>query len=365
MADEAARPVSTGLDDILADEQTKLDEEERRLRAGEKPSESPVPGLDLPTETEAAAPPSPAETAAPPPPEPAPAEKPPQQSGEGWKQARINERKAREAEERAAHFERLAREYEGKMRGEKPAEAAVPDFNTDPASNLLHRAETAEQRMARIEAESQQTRAMLAQQQELQTVRAQEEAFQREHPDYPQAVQHLINSELEEFRMGPKQATVARLNQAMMSGDQQIKQAVDQLAAAGLDEDSAIGTIAEQTYINGRAAQLREAARVMNKPVPELGYAFAQRRGWQSTTPQTAAGSTPPPQTPAQAEAALARVRQAQQISRGSQTLSEMDTTAPRQERRPTRAEVLAMRDEDIDAMFDQDPTNVWYKGEG
>ena len=254
----------------------------------------------------------------------------------------------------------MANEYEARLRGQQPAtDTAVPDFNTDPATNLLHRAETAEQRMARLEQEAQQTRQMLAQQQELSMVRAQEEAFQREHPDYPQAVQHLVNSELEEFRMGPKQATVARLNQALMNGDQVIKQAVDQLSAAGMDEDSAIGTIAEQTYINSRAAQLREAARVMNKSVPELGYAFAQRRGWQ---PQAANASTPPPQTSAQAEAARARVRQAQQISRGSQSLSEMDTTAPRQERRPTREEVLAMSDSDIDAMFDADPAGGWYK---
>jgi hypothetical protein len=129
-----------------------------------------------------------------------------------------------------------------------------------------------------------------------------------------------------------------------------------------MDEDAAIGTIAEQTYINGRAAQLREAARVMNKPVPELGYAFAQRRGWQPKAAGVTAPSAPPPQSAEQAEAALARVRQAQQISRGAQSLSEMDTTAPRQERRPTRAEVLAMDDKDIDAMFDQDPMGGWYK---
>ena len=178
--------------------------------------------------------------------------------------------------------------------------------------------------MARIEQENQQTRAMLAQQSELAAVQAQEAAFSREHPDYGDAIKHLIGSELEEFRMGPKQATVARLNQALMGGDQQIKQAVDTLAAVGMDEDAAIGTIAEQTYINGRAAQLREAARVMNKPVPELGYAFAQRRGWQPQVATTAHPSAPP-QTAEQAEAALTRVRQAKQISRGAQSLSEMD----------------------------------------
>ena len=127
MAEEqASRPVATGLEDILASEEDKAAEELRRLRAGEQTSETPVEGL--PTEPEAAAPTPPGESAAPspapePPPAPVAADRPPQQSGEGWKQARINERRAKEAEERAAHFERLAREFEAKQRGERIAES--------------------------------------------------------------------------------------------------------------------------------------------------------------------------------------------------------------------------------------------------
>ena len=75
MADEASRPVSTGLSDPLASEEAQVQEDLRRLQAGEPPADAP-PAETPPSEPTEAAPVPPQPASASPPPEPAQAAPP-------------------------------------------------------------------------------------------------------------------------------------------------------------------------------------------------------------------------------------------------------------------------------------------------
>lgn len=107
--------------------------------------------------------------------------------------ARIREQNAR-MEER---FKALAERFQ------QPQEPE-PKFEEDPAGYLRHKAETTEQRLARLQQEQEASRQSAAQQEAMvrfqQQFMADEAAFAQEAPDYYDAVNHLRETWTKQFQ---------------------------------------------------------------------------------------------------------------------------------------------------------------------
>lgn len=339
--------------DPIAAEEADIAAELARVKAAD-PLAPPQDTAGDVIPTEPAAPPAPVPAAADAkPPEPIAAEPDKKPDGEPWKRLREKDREVKELQRR---FDELATKFEAIAKPTKPADgpAKEPTFDEDPAINLLHRSETAEQRIARIEIEQSRAR-------ELDTIRTQEQLYSKDHPDYNEAVNHLVLSDLADFHLAGQAAKVAELNQALMNDHPVVKTWVRAITSAqDVTEDEALKRIADASWIEERRQLLVKTANTTGRPVPELAYELAQRRGYAPKGAAPAAPVAPAAPKPDAAEAARARVQHAKEVSRGGQTLSEMNTTPAPEQRRFTRAQIHQMTEEEIDFMNETNPG--WYK---
>lgn len=358
MADET----TIDLEKIDEASEEQLAQEIDRLKGAQPPPPKPVE-IDTPKPAEVVVEPdTPPPPAAAPPPEPKPADAAPKpadsqddiakwksEADRAWKRARL-----------------LEKENETLKAGQQPAAPAAeqpkqPTYTDDPAEYLKAEVEGAKGELARLRIEQ-------AERDRLAAIKEQEAYFEREHPDYREAVKFLTEKGEEEWKLTGL-ATVqqnalrqvineARAGKSEYSGYLNHIRGVmerpyiqEKAAQSGRDpEDIAIYEVAKDTYLATRQREIWDGAAADGEPVPARAYRIAEFRGYAKPAVPTQAPVHPTPDPAAAREAVL----QAQRISEAANSLSEATSGegAPERIVIKNRAQILSLPDEALDALI-------------
>lgn len=353
--------MADSLDQI--DEQAAIEAELKRLKqdAPPEPPEGTDTGIPpiateeekkplVEVKPESEEPPKPEEPK--PPPKPEPEKTPEERAREGTLRRLLRERDREIAE--------LRRQVSPPAEEKKDDKPKAPTYEDDPAEYLKGRLDAQAQEIERLRGEKQQQDA-------LALIRQQEADFERQHPDYKDALKHLEEREVRLWeKSGFANAQVGQLKEAVRqarNGNQQLKPYADHLdkvsqredvvALAEKEgrepEDVAAWVIARDTYMVGRRQQVWEGAQALGRNAAEIAYELATDSGYHPVEQGKPADT---------GEAARQRVLQAKQISEASRSLSESATgesggEGPRVIR--NRSQVLQLNDDELDALIASD----------
>jgi hypothetical protein len=263
-----------------------------------------------------------------------------------WKQVHELERerdqersmRLRTEQERADHAQRMSQlEAElARMRGFLEGKGDIPAESTqviedDPLTKLETKVQTLEQQGQQAE---QHRYAMQVE----QTIRAQEAQVEAKHPEYKEALNHLIKSEVEEWRI---EGVINDFASKILQGN---PQGVRQMAAqSGKSERETAETLATQALLQARRDRMVTAALSEGANVAERVLALAERRGFKR--PGTTGAATPAAPAPATPKKDPVAVREA------SQSLSAVPHTAapPAKKTITSRAELMALEGEQLE----------------
>ena len=317
-----------------AQEDAELKAQIEKLKAQQGPAEAPADVQDDPVPQE-----KPAEVVA------AEPEKPKEEviDHKAWARIRALEKELKEV-----------RQAKPPVEQETLAKPQGPTYEDDPAEYL-------KQRTAQLETELMQQRQESQRQAQQAAIRDQEAAYEREHPDYKQAIKHLEENELNEWELARSARETRQMRALVDEGKRNpqfrhITNHVNMVAARddiraeaeknGRDpEDYAAYLVARDTYIQNQRYGLWAEAEARGKTVPELAYEVARHRGWKAPEPTE--------QKP-KLEESREKVLQQQQISEATNSLSETNAGAPAERRvLRSRAEVINLADGDLDALIE------------
>jgi DNA repair exonuclease SbcCD ATPase subunit len=316
--------------------EVKPESTETELPVGEPPVETPP---ERPAETP---PVEPEKTEEPPPVAAEPEKRPAGKPSTMFKQLRELRKQVEERDRRLAELERP-----------KPAETQPADDEfEDPLTKLeRQRAEDkrlADERLNQLEQRTQQNERQTQQQQITVEIQRQESDFVREHPDYNEALNHLVKTRREEY-----DETGALDNRAewwLTHHPQVIERFANERNMAFETDDDVHAAAREASFavlIEQERMQIITDVRARGKNVAEAVYSLATKRGWQAPS---AAPATPA----AQAETAQERVQRAKAAEPAATSLSAMQSGAQPVELKITsRAQLLALDEKDLDRYVD------------
>lgn len=335
------------------DEQAQVEAELRRLKESQETPPEPPEGTD--TGLPPVQPPADKPLIEVKPEEQAPVE---EKKEEGTAPAPEKKHAERTPEEQAREgtLRRLLREKERELAAlraernkteEKPPEKPKePTYEEDPAEYLKRRIDAVDQ-------ENRQLREQLQQREVRDSAQRAEDSFMRDHPDYPEARDYLLQNETQEWELSGlanvQQQQLRGAIELARQGDARYRGYLDHISRIASNpeieeaaernnrtaEEEAIYRTARDTYINSRAQNLS----------PEGIYGIAQRRGYRPKTAE-------PPKDAG--ESARERVLRAKQISDASRSLSEVSSgesgEGPKIIR--NRNQVLNLNDDELDALI-------------
>jgi len=313
-----------------------------------QPAEAPQPIEEMATPAES--PPTPAAAEPPPaaatPPAPKVESEEERRAGAAWA---AQKQRTREAEARARELERklLEKEQEAaalRARQEREQQPE-PTFEDNPAEVLRRETEA-------LKAEQAALKAKMARDEQLNNIRMQEATFTAEKPDYPKALQYLVQSEIGEWQ----RSGLADVHTGEVLSSPQYRASVNEIAGrpevaemaekeGRTADEMAASLIARDIYLTNRQVQLDAAAKRRGRNIASVVYELAEGRGYKNGTPQA--------KPPAEEEAARQRVLQAKRVAEAANSLSEHSTESPEGARvLRSRADVLNLSDEQLDALI-------------
>jgi len=331
---------------------------------GELTDESPAPApepetppaTEPPAETPAAA--APAEPVKPEPTK----ENTGKWSEEDWRRYRANERENK----------RLKRELEAlkaaKVAETPPATAEQPAPAATPTDDDPFGIEATKRALEAAQADNAKTRQEMEQDRLRTQIDRDETAFKAQHPDYDQAVGHMVNFEYKRYwlagsavaadrflrdnKMRPAIEDVADRfvkieDAAAPLGWRAVERDKTNVAGQELSDSEAARLIATDMYISERRNDLIASARISNRSIAEVAYETSQLMGYQPQAMPAANGASPAApaaQTPAE------KIRAQAKITAASKTLSATSSTGPAEappQQFRTLAELMAFRQRD------------------
>jgi hypothetical protein len=306
----------------------------------EKPSTEEPPAEEKPAVEEP--PPEEKPATEEPPPEEKPAEQPPPKKhvGPSWKQVKELQRALKEANDRLAA---------------KPAEVAPPppreDELADPIEVLTGEVRQLKDELKKTQEQTEQKVQQLTEAEQRQKLQqeliAEESLFERDHPDYRDAVMHLISKRTAEYERTGRLDNVATYwlsNHADLITRHALETGRDPEDEGQLWD--AARDIGLRTLIDKDRHELVTSAKQAGRRVTQVVYELAKDFGYQGKAKEPAA-----PPVVAPEKAAQARVAQAIKQKAVTQSLAGMQTSGAAIERKLTRDQFLKMTDEEQDRL--------------
>jgi hypothetical protein len=276
-------------------------------------------------------------------------------AGKAWQKLRAEEKRILERQAALDAKERELAQREGREPNKEP------DFESQPADYLKARQDRLDQEFAQERQQLAQERQERQYREYVDTIKTEEGAFVKDHPDYYQAADFLVQKETQRWqRVGLEVVHTQNVLNNARSNDPRFAQLRNQIGTLsnnpqilaeaekqGRDpEEMAAWVIARDTHITSRRDELATAARARGKSVAEAAYDEAVDWGWN--------GNPQDGKPKAQEDAARARVQQAKDVAAASRSLSDSESaeSAPEVRVLKSRDQVLQLDEESLDALI-------------